>query len=258
MKIVLSIAYDGFGYHGWQTQKNIVTVQETVEKALSRIADQPLTIHCAGRTDSGVHAENQIIHFETTAERPLDAWVLGGNSYLPDTISINWSHQTNDEFHARYSATARSYRYIIYNDRRRSALNFRQATHVYEPLDAHKMHSAAQHLIGEHDFSSFRAAGCQSNTPWRCIHNINVVRERNRVIIRVTANAFLHHMVRNIAGVLISIGSGKQSTEWTQELLAIKDRSKAAATALPNGLSLTEVSYPSTFNLPPPTEHLPC
>lgn len=248
-RIVLGIEYDGSAYAGWQWQTAKTTLQGTLEAALSKIANRPICVVCAGRTDAGVHALEQVIHFDCEIEREAKAWVMGGNSYLADDIRILWSKPAVSDFHARYSAIARFYRYVILNRPMKSALLRSQATWCYQTLDADKMHLAAQSLIGEHDFSSFRAQGCQSKSPNRMMHFIDVYRRNDTVIIDICANAFLHHMVRNIAGVLMDIGMGKHGLEWTAQLLALKDRSRAAATAPPHGLHLGGVYYPPCYGI---------
>lgn len=248
-RIVLGIEYDGSGYSGWQWQAHQPSVQLALEQALSKIANQPITVQCAGRTDSGVHALEQVVHFDTVVERDLHAWMLGGNSQLPDAVKILWVKPAVADFHARYSAIARFYRYIILNRPAKSALQPRQMTWCNYALDADKMHQAAQSLLGNHDFSSFRAQGCQSKSPWRVMHFIDVYREGDRVIMDISANAFLHHMVRNIAGVLMAIGAGQQPVEWTQQLLAVKNRQLAGVTAPPDGLYLAGVYYPEVYGI---------
>lgn len=248
-RIVLGVEYDGSGYCGWQWQRNGHSVQQVLEQALSKVANQPVTVHCAGRTDSGVHALEQVAHFDTEVVRELAAWQLGGNTHLPDDVRITWGQTAVDDFHARYSAIARFYRYVILNRPVKSALLRQQATWCYAPLDAEKMHEAAQHLIGNHDFTSFRAQGCQSKSPFRYLYFIEVYREDDKVIMDISANAFLHHMVRNIAGVLMAIGQGKQSVDWTRELLEVKNRSLAGVTAPPDGLYLGGVYYPEQYGI---------
>jgi len=249
-RIALGIEYDGAAFYGWQRQRDVNSVQEEIEKALATVADSRVEIQCAGRTDAGVHATNQVIHFDTDAERPLKAWTFGMNANLPTSIAVKWAQQVDDEFHARFSATARRYRYIISNQRLRSGILPHGVTHFHRPLDAEKMHEAAQALLGEQDFTSFRAALCQSKTPFRNVHHAKVVRKSDFVILDIKANAFLHHMVRNIVGSLCEIGSGGQPANWIAELLAEKDRTKAAATAKPHGLYLVEVEYPEQFGIP--------
>jgi tRNA pseudouridine38-40 synthase len=248
-RIVLGIEYDGSGFSGWQWQPRQYSVQQALEQALSKVANQPVTVICAGRTDTGVHALEQVVHFDTAVNRERQAWLLGGNSNLPDDVRIMWVKEAVDDFHARYSAIARFYRYVILNRPVKSALLRRQATWCYPHLDAEKMHQAAQALIGNHDFSSFRAQGCQSKSPYRLMYFIDVYRQDDKVIIDISANAFLHHMVRNIAGVLMAIGAGKQPVQWTQELLALKSRKLGGVTAPPDGLYLGAVYYPEQFGI---------
>lgn len=248
-RIVLGIEYDGSGFSGWQWQPHRHSVQQALEQALSKVANHPVTVMCAGRTDAGVHALEQVVHFDTEANRDLHAWLLGGNTNLPDEVRITWVQEAVGDFHARYSAIARFYRYIILNRPVKSALLRRQATWCYAPLDAEKMHQAAQYLIGDHDFSSFRAQGCQSKSPCRIMYFIDVYREGDKVIIDISANAFLHHMVRNIAGVLMDVGMGKQPINWTQDLLELKSRKLGGITAPPDGLYLGAVYYPEHYGI---------
>ncbi|WP_100642885.1 tRNA pseudouridine(38-40) synthase TruA [Alteromonas facilis] len=250
MRIALGIEYDGATFSGWQRQSHVASIQQSLENALSKIADTKIEVQCAGRTDAGVHATGQIVHFDTDAQRPERAWTMGVNTHLPDTIAVAWSTEVPEDFHARYSATARRYRYIIYNSRLRPGIHTHGLTHEYRPLDADKMHQAAQCLVGENDFSAFRAAHCQSKTPYRNLTSISVSRQGNYVILDVEANAFLHHMVRNITGSLLEIGCGEQNVEWMQYLLSSKDRTQAGATAKPHGLYLVHVTYPHSFGLP--------
>jgi tRNA pseudouridine38-40 synthase len=249
-RLVLGIEYDGSGFSGWQWQSERRTVQSALEQALSAVANEPVTVICAGRTDAGVHALQQVVHFDTSVQRDLYAWMMGGNSNLPDDVRIIWVRKAVADFHARYSAIARFYRYIILNRQMKSALMRKQVTWCHEPLDADKMHQAAQSLIGDHDFSSFRAQGCQSKSPRRYMHFIDVYRDGEKVIMDLSANAFVHHMVRNIAGVLMEIGKGKQPIEWARQLLEIKDRKKGGVTAPPDGLYLGGVYYPGQYQLP--------
>lgn len=248
-RIVLGIEYDGSRFAGWQWQTGKCTIQGVLEQALSQVANQPITVICAGRTDAGVHAYEQVIHFDTSVQRDLRAWMMGGNRNLPEDVRIIWAKPALGDFHARYSAIARFYRYIILNRPMKSALLREQATWYSYALDAEKMHQAAQTLRGNHDFSSFRAQGCQSKSPQRFMYFIDVHRHENQVIIDLSANAFLHHMVRNITGVLMEIGTGKKPVEWTQELLDIKDRSQGGVTAPPFGLYLAGVYYPEQYGI---------
>lgn len=247
MRIALGIEYDGQHYHGWQAQREVNSVQAEVERALSKVANHPIEVVCAGRTDAGVHALEQVVHFDTSADRPIHAWMLGGNALLPRDIAIKWAQPVSDNFHARFSATFRRYRYIIYNHPARPALQRKRVTwHTYE-LDAELMHGAAQVLVGEHDFSSFRAAECQAKTPVRTLHEITISREGDRLLMEVEANAFLHHMVRNIAGVLMSVGAKKASPSWVKDVLMAKSRAQGGVTAVPYGLYLLKVGYPEGF-----------
>lgn len=254
MRIALGISYQGTAYHGWQTQAKagLKTIQKTIETAIAKVADHPVALTCAGRTDKGVHALGQVAHFDSAALRKDRAWLLGINSQLPTDIRVDWVREVPDEFHARFSATARRYRYIIYNHPRASALWSKHTTHCYYPLNEMLMQTAANYLVGEHDFSAFRAMRCQSKSSRRNIHQLKVSRQHPTVIIDITANAFLHHMVRNIAGLLMRVGSGQCKPTWAEAVLVAKDRTKAAATAHPNGLYLLEVFYPERFSLPIP------
>jgi tRNA pseudouridine38-40 synthase len=242
-RIALGIEYDGQHYHGWQSQQEVNSVQAEVERALSTVADYPVEVVCAGRTDAGVHALEQVVHFESDADRQIHAWLLGANSLLPRDIAVKWAKAVPEDFHARFSATRRRYRYIIYNHTSRPALQHKRVTwHTY-PLNAELMHEAAQALVGEHDFSSFRAAECQANTPIRTLYELTIKREGDRVIMEVEGNAFLHHMVRNIAGVLMAIGAKKAPVAWMAEVLAAKSRASGGVTAPPDGLYFVKVTY---------------
>lgn len=252
MKLALGIEYDGSAYYGWQRQQEVPSVQACLERALSTVADEPVAVHCAGRTDAGVHATGQVVHFDTRARRPAAAWTLGVNANLPADIAVRWVAPVADDFHARFSATARRYRYIIYNHRLRPALLGRGLTHYYHPLDALSMARAGQCLLGENDFTSFRALQCQSRTPWRNLHHLHVTRQGQYVVLDIKANAFVHHMVRNIVGSLLEVGCGNRPESWIAELLACRDRTQAGATAPAEGLYLVAVEYPSRFALPAP------
>ncbi|WP_133137246.1 tRNA pseudouridine(38-40) synthase TruA [Legionella rowbothamii] len=249
MRIALVLEYDGSHYHGWQAQTGLHTVQQALEHALSKVADSPISVVCAGRTDTGVHATNQVVHFDTDKERSIRAWIHGANSFLPKDVCVKWGKELPEEFNARYSATARRYRYIIYNGTIRPALLRSNMTWQYRQLDHRLMHQAAQFLVGEKDFTSFRSVECQSNTPMRNVHKIQVTRANDLVIIDITANAFLHHMVRNIAGVLIAVGSGKHPVSWVEEVLTARDRRLGAETAPAYGLYLVQVTYPQEFGI---------
>lgn len=250
VRIVLGIEYNGSAYAGWQWQPDRRSIQAELELALSKVADQPVTVICAGRTDAGVHAVEQIVHFDVDVKRELHAWLMGGNTNLPDDIRITWARHAIADFHARYSAIARLYRYVIFNRTVKSALMVKQVTWCNRPLNAELMHISAQSLVGDHNFSSFRAQGCQSVSPFRVVHFIDVYRDHDKVIIEICANAFLHHMVRNIAGVLMAIGAGKQSQDWVAAVLAAQKRELAGITAPPEGLYLLAVYYPDCYGLP--------
>ena len=247
MRIALGIEYDGTAYNGWQRQKTGLGVQQRVEEALKLVADHTVEVTCAGRTDTGVHASGQVIHFDTPSTRDDRGWLLGANSNLPDDISVLWARHVDDDFHARFSATGRNYRYRILNRLGRSALHRHRAWWVYQPLDAERMHEAAQHLLGEHDFSAFRAAGCRANTPQRNITRISVERTGDWITLEVSANAFLQHMVRNITGTLASVGEGEQSTGWIAEVLESRDRKRGGIAAPPHGLTFMSVDYPCEY-----------
>lgn len=251
MRIALGISYHGSAYHGWQSQSGLACIQTYLEQAISQVADHPIALSCAGRTDKGVHAIAQVVHFDTTAQRSQHAWLLGTNSYLPADIRVNWAQVVENNFHARFSALARRYHYIIYNHPLKHALWNQYSSHCYSPLNENAMQSAAQYLIGEHDFSSFRAASCQARSACREVQHINVKRQGCYVIIDIQANAFLHHMVRNISAVLMTIGAGRKSSDWAKEVLLAQDRSAADVTATANGLYLTQVFYPENFAFPP-------
>lgn len=255
MRIALVVEYDGSGFHGWQAQSGLRTVQGVLESALSQVADHPVTVMCAGRTDTGVHATHQVIHFDDDAVRTLRAWVHGANAYLPKDVCVKFGKEVSEQFHARYTATARRYRYFIYNTPIRPALQHRNATWQYRPLDHRVMQAAGQTLIGEHDFTSFRSVECQSKTPMRNVHQLEVTRKGDLVMIDITANAFLHHMVRNIAGVLMAVGAGRKPASWVSEVLHAKDRRMGAETASPYGLYLVSVTYPAEFGILPALDH---
>ena len=250
MRIALGVEYDGSAFYGWQRQQSVISVQQLVEEGLSKIANHPVKVTCAGRTDAGVHATGQVVHFDTDSVRHRSAWTIGINGFLPSTVSVRWFKETSDDFHARFSATARRYRYIIHNSTLRSGILAGGVTTFFAPLDHELMHEAAQYLVGKQDFSAFRAVNCQANTPIRDLSHIHISRIGDYVILDVRANAFLHHMVRNIVGSLLLIGCGEKPVDWIKTLLADKDRTKAGATAKPNGLYLVDVTYPEQFDLP--------
>ncbi len=250
MKFALGIEYDGCQFSGWQMQKHGTrTVQESIEKALSAIANQPIQVVCAGRTDTGVHATGQVVHFECDVQRDEKAWVMGVNTRLPDDVASLWAKPVADDFSARFSATARQYRYIISNRPARPALLFKKVTWKYGYFNVEAMHEAAQALIGEQDFTSFRSSACQAEHARRNIHWIKVTRENDMIYIDIEANAFLHHMVRNIVGSLVMIGQEVEPVSWMADLLRVKDRNQAGPTAPADGLYLVKVSYPQTTGI---------
>jgi tRNA pseudouridine38-40 synthase len=249
-RFAAGVEYDGRAYSGWQHQPGLHTVQDVLQSALARVADAPVACVCAGRTDAGVHALAQVAHFDSDAARSERGWRLGANTYLPEDVSVTWLREVPAHFHARYSAGARSYRYVILNRDSRPGLATGRATWERRPLDAARMHAAAQSLVGEHDFSAFRAIECQAKSPVRRVESLTVERDDAWVSIAVTANAFLHHMVRNIAGLLIAVGSGDSPQERVAAVLAGRDRKVNAPTAPPDGLYLAAVRYPAEFGLP--------
>ena len=250
MRIALGIEYDGHGFVGWQYQEQGRSVQDCVEQALAKVADHPLRVACAGRTDTGVHALGQVVHFDTDAQRSERAWVFGANTHLPKGVAVLWAREMNDAFHARFSAKRRRYRYVIFNRPVRPTFLAWRVAWEYRPLNESRMAEAAQHLIGEHDFNAYRASGCQAKSPVRRVERIDVWRKDDLVFIEIEANAFLHHMVRNIAGVLMSIGAGEQETDWSRQVLHLRDRSLAGVTAPAHGLYLLDVDYAPDFELP--------
>ncbi len=257
VRIAVGVEYDGGAYAGWQAQGSLPTLQRTLEHALGQVAAEPVSLTCAGRTDAGVHAAGQVAHFETSATRSLRGWVLGANTELPRDISVTWARPVPSHFHARYSAEARTYRYLILTRAARPALLSGRAAWSHRALDAERMHLAAQSLLGEQDFSAFRAAECQAKSPVRRMERLQVERRGAYVLIEATANAFLHHMVRNIAGLLIAIGRGDAAVEFAREVLVGRDRTRNAATAPAAGLYLLSVRYPPAFGIPAPAEVFP-
>lgn len=259
-RIALGIQYDGRQWQGWQTQPHRKTVQDTLEAALAKFCQQSVATVCAGRTDSGVHAIEQVVHFDTEAERELFAWVRGLNAFLPATIAVRWAAEVagatqapgaeQDAFHARFSAQARTYHYLIYNHPVRSPLWSGRSGWVFRPLRVEAMQTAAQALIGTHDFSAFRAAECQAHSPVRTMHTITLQRQGELILVTLKANAFLHHMVRNIVGSLIQVGIGNAAEAWVGEVLAARNRDLAAPTFSPDGLYLAKIDYDARWNLP--------
>ncbi|MGB9428488.1 MAG: tRNA pseudouridine(38-40) synthase TruA [Gammaproteobacteria bacterium] len=253
MRLALGLEYDGTDFMGWQRQSHAGrTVQGCVEQALAKVADHPVEVTCAGRTDAGVHATGQVLHFDTHAIRNSRGWLLGLNSNLPADVAANWIREVPEEFHARFRARARQYRYTILNRLTRPAVARAQATWIHQPLDVARMQAATVHLLGEHDFSAFRAVECQARSPVRTIHRLEVHRQGERVLIDVVANGFLHHMVRNIAGALIAIGAGKRDPDWARQVLEGRDRTLGGTTAAPQGLCFTAVLYPPAYDVPLP------
>lgn len=251
MRIALGVEYDGQRFHGWQIQNgDLPTVQGRLQQALSKVANAPVELICAGRTDTGVHGLEQVVHFDTEAERSPRSWVLGGNANLSHDISVLWAQPVSEDFHARFSAQSRRYRYVILNRPVRSSLLSGRVTWQHRPLDEGRMAQAALHLLGEHDFSSYRAVACQSKTPFRHITRLDISRQDDLLFIDIEANAFLHHMVRNIAGVLMTIGYGEKEPDWAREVLEARDRTQGGVTAPPQGLYMMEVGYPAEFGLP--------
>jgi len=250
MRIALGIEYAGNNFAGWQIQSNARSVQECVEMALSKVANHPVKVTCAGRTDTGVHALGQVIHTDVTAQRTMHSWVFGANANLSKDISVLWAIPVDDNFHARFSALTRHYRYIILNRGTRPALLAKKVTWNYKPLEVEWMQTAANYLLGTHDFSSYRAVACQAKNPTRTILHLNISRSNERILLDISANAFLHHMVRNIAGVLMTIGSGEQSPEWARTVLNARDRTMGGITAPADGLYLCGVDYPKPYIFP--------
>ncbi len=250
MRIALGIEYDGQPFYGFQTQKQEPTVQSCLEQAISQVANHLVKIICAGRTDTGVSATQQIIHFDTKAERTPRQWILGVNSALHQGVSVLWAKTVDDSFHARFSAISRSYEYRILCRSVRPAIGRHQLTWIRPPLDIQKMQEAAKYLLGKHDFSAFRSSKCQAHNPVRTMYEAEVMIENDQIICYFKANAFLHHMIRNIVGTMLKVGKGERPVEWVEEVLINKDRTQAGMTAPPNGLTFTGVSYPPEFGIP--------
>jgi len=256
-KLALGLQYDGAALCGWQTQPNGQSVQDAVERALTQFAGSPLATTCAGRTDAGVHATYQVVHIETQLERPLQAWIRGVNRFLPHSIAVRWARAVPPAFHARYSALGRRYDYWLLNDPVRAPLALNRVGWVFRPLDVPAMQGAAALLTGTHDFSSFRSAECQAKSPVRDLRILTVERSGSLLRVRAVANAFLHHMVRNIVGALVLVGTGRHEPEWVARVLAARDRTRAAPTFAAAGLYLTHVEYDPELDLPPPDETPP-
>jgi len=256
MRIALGVEYDGSAYCGWERQKNQVTVQQCIERALSQVANHSVSVVTAGRTDSGVHALGQVVHFDADVERTPYSWMFGTNANLPGDIAVTWARIVADDFHARFSARSRYYRYLILNRRVRPGLMSGRVAWCYRSLNLEAMQKAAGFLVGEHDFSAYRATACQAKSPVRTVYRLSVERHMDLVTIDVEANAFLHHMVRNIAGVLMAIGSGKHEPRWALDVLLGQDRRLGGITAPADGLYLVAVRYPDQCGIPDaPIEH---
>ncbi|MGB8434275.1 MAG: tRNA pseudouridine(38-40) synthase TruA [Burkholderiales bacterium] len=250
MKIAIGVSYDGGPFEGWQSQPSGRTVQDELERALAGIATHPVRLVAAGRTDSGVHALGQVAHFESNVERPAQAWVRGANSALPPAIAVQWAQPVPDAFSARYSATSRTYRYCVFCHPVRPVVLAGRVGWFHPPLELEPMQAAARHLLGEHDFSAFRSIECQARSPVRNLRRLGIAQQGPYFVFDFTADAFLHHMVRNIVGCLLYVGKGRHPPEWIAELLAAGDRSRAAPTFSPDGLYLAEVRYGPEWNLP--------
>ena len=250
MRVALGVEYDGRPFKGWQSQADGQTVQDTLQHALSQISGEPISVIAAGRTDTGVHALEQVVHFDTQAQRPLTAWVRGANALLPDSIAVRWAHLVPDEFHARFSAQGRSYRYVLINRATRPAIHAGKVGWYHAPLDLAMMQTAAQFLIGEHDFSAFRAAQCQAKSPVKLLQQLDICRQGDMIVFDVSADAFLHHMVRNIVGCLVYVGKGKYPPDWLAGVLAGHERRRAAPTFSPDGLYLRHIKYEAKWGLP--------
>jgi tRNA pseudouridine38-40 synthase len=257
MRIAISLEYDGGAFCGWQTQPGGCAVQDALERALAEFAGSPVATVCAGRTDAGVHATAQVVHFDAPVERPLDAWVRGVNAHLPETVAVRWARAVPADFHARFSATGRGYDYWLLNDPVRSPLHAGRVGWVFRPLNAVAMQAAAGLLLGTHDFTSFRAAECQAASPVRELRALTVERHGRLIRVRALANAFLHHMVRNLVGTLVTVGLGRQPPGWAREVLDARDRSVAAPTFAAAGLYLTRVDYDPMLGLPPAEDRIP-
>jgi len=250
MRIAMGIEYDGSNYVGWQLQDNGISVQAVVEASLAKVADHPIRVVCAGRTDTGVHALGQVVHFDTEVDRTERSWVFGTNTHLPRDVAVQWAKPVDDQFHARFSAKQRRYRYVILNRSVRPTFLAYRVAWEYRPLDIGRMSAAAEFLLGEHDFSAYRAAACQAKSPWRRIDQLRIARQDDIITIDIEANAFLHHMVRNIAGVLMAIGCGERPVDWTRQVLESQDRAQAGITAPAHGLYFLDVNYSPNYELP--------
>jgi tRNA pseudouridine38-40 synthase len=259
-RIALGVQYVGTAWNGYQKQPARNTVQDQLEIALEKFACTPLGTTCAGRTDAGVHGIEQVVHFDTELDRAMQSWVRGVNAFLPDSIVVRWAHEVKpdaegNEFHARFSARSRTYHYVLYNNPNPSALLADRAGWVFRPLDVERMREAGQYLIGEHDFSAFRASGCQANSPVKQMHEVSIQRYGDVLVFTVRASAFLHHMVRNIVGSLIYVGTGRNEPGWMKEVLESRSRDVAAPTFMPDGLYLAKIDYDPKWGLPQEPSH---
>ncbi len=251
MRFAIGVDYNGRAYRGWQTQQpGVKSVQETLEKAIAHVANHPVTVIAAGRTDAGVHGAGMVAHFDSDAIRPERSWMLGVNTKLPEDIALRWITPVSDEFHARFRAVARRYRYVIYNHPFRSSLLAGMVTWHYHALDIKRMREAARYLVGRHDFTSFRAVACQAKKAERDVHFLNLAQQGRFIVLDIQADGFLHHMVRNIAGVLMAVGQGKAEPDWVPQVLAARDRTLGGVTAPPDGLYFVDALYPDQFVLP--------
>lgn len=250
-RYAIGIEFDGRAFRGWQTQQaGVPSVQETLERAIARVANHPVHVHGAGRTDAGVHATGMIAHFDSPSPRSERSWLMGVNTLLPASVGLRWIQPVPDSFHARFQAVARRYNYLIYNHPRRPALMAGKVSWHYAPLDLARMQAAARTLVGVHDFSAYRSVACQSNRPVRDVHCLHVEQAGPLIRLDIQADGFLHHMVRNIAGVLMAIGEGKAAPSWAAEVLASRDRTQGGVTAPPDGLYFINALYPAGVTLP--------
>jgi tRNA pseudouridine38-40 synthase len=250
MRVALGVSYRGGGYNGWQSQPGGRTVQDALEKGLSAFAAQPIRTLCAGRTDTGVHGLNQVVHFDTEVDRELFSWVRGSNRYLPPDIAIQWCRLPGDSFHARNSARGRRYAYLLLESAVRPAIESGMAGWVFRPLEEAAMRAAAAHLLGEHDFSSFRSSECQAASPIKTLREISIQRRGPYWRFEFEASAFLHHMVRNLMGCLLAVGNGSRPPDWVAEVLAARDRKIAAPTFAPDGLYFIGPTYDAVHDIP--------
>lgn len=250
MRVALGVEYDGAAFEGWQTQPHGRTVQDALERAIAHVAGAAVTTSCAGRTDTGVHGTAQVAHFDAPELRPLSAWVRGVNTYLPANAAVRWAVEVDETFHARFAAQGRRYRYVLLNRATRPAVLAGKVGWFHHPLDVDRMAGAARCLVGEHDFSAFRAAACQAKSPIRDLRELRVQRLGDYVLFDFCANGFLHHMVRNLVGALVYVGKGRYPPDWLEEVLASRQRSLAAPTFAPDGLYLCGVEYGPQWSLP--------